>query len=126
MLFDASITISRTPEQVWSVFSNPDSWSVWWGGMGLSSADWQEGGKLNWGVGGYSTIVEIIPARKIHYSLKGAFTKDTVYTFEPVNKGTATQVTVREDYEGVSGGSSKQQELKEELTRLKTLVESNA
>jgi hypothetical protein len=125
MLFKSEITIASSPEKVWDTFVQCDQWILWWGGE-LKSAEWVQGGKMYWGIGGYSTILEIKPAKKIHYQLKGSYIKDTIYTFQPGLLGQSTRVTVEADYQGVTGGASKQNELEDELARLKKLVEKGS
>ena len=125
-MFRSEITISSPPKKVWDVFTQCENWAVWWGGNGLKSAEWTVGGKMYWGVGGCSTILELAPARRIHYQLKGAFTADTLYTFQSLGLGRSTRVMVQVEYTGVDVGASKQRELDEELTRLKRLVEKGS
>lgn len=126
MNFKKQITINCPPEKVWTVFTTPETWKTWWGGMGLTSADWRESGQLNWGVGGHSTILKLIPGQLIRYQLTGAYTKTTTYTFEAQQKGATTLVSVEQAFTGVTGGANKAGELEDELTKLKALVEKGS
>lgn len=123
------VAIGRSPEEVWAYVTEVQHWNEW-NAASLSSAEWEEGGKLNWKVGGFSSILApLTPARIMHFQLVGAFTQDTVFTLEPSGDGRSTEFTVQERYAGVSlsdGGATKRARWESDLARLKKLVEGGA
>jgi len=123
------VAIRRSPDEVWPYITEVEHWNEW-NAARLSSAEWEEGGKLHWEVGGFSSILEPLnPARMVHFQLVGAFTQDTVFTLEPSGDGRSTEFTVHEKYAGVSlsdGGATKRRRWESDLARLKKLAESEA
>lgn len=73
------IAIERTPEIVWGYFTDPQNWAKWWGG-GLKAAQWRQGGKIEWALGGSSSIEAIIPNKMV--KIAGDW-MSTTFTFEP-------------------------------------------
>jgi len=123
------VAIGRSPEEVWPYVTEVQHWNEW-NAASLSSAEWEAGGKLNWKVGGFSSILApLTPARMMHFQLVGAFTQDTIFALEPSGDGRSTEFTVQERYLGVSlsdGGAPKRARWESDLARLKKLVESGA
>jgi hypothetical protein len=61
-MLSTQVTIERSPQVVWDYLTEPQNWKTWWGG-GLKSAQWREGGKLDWEEGGTSRVEAIVPAQ---------------------------------------------------------------
>lgn len=124
-----NVAIGRSPDEVWPYITEVEHWNEW-NAASLSSAEWEEGGKLNWKVGGFSSILApLIPARTVHFQLVGVFTQDTVFTLEPSGDGRSTEFALHEKYMGVAlsdGGATKRARWESDLARLKNLVESGA
>lgn len=123
-MLNAEITIERSPEIVWAYFTEPRNWEKWWGG-GLKAAQWREGGKLEWALGGSSPIEAITPGRMIQ--IAGSW-MSTTFTFEPKGSGkTVVRMQESSPKGGASfsdGGASHLAQLSASLKKLKEHIES--
>jgi uncharacterized protein YndB with AHSA1/START domain/predicted RNA-binding Zn-ribbon protein involved in translation (DUF1610 family) len=124
-MLNAEITIERSPEIVWTYFTEPRNWEKWRGGM--KAAQWCEGGKLEWALGGSSPIEAIIPGRMVQ--IAGSW-MSTTFTFEPKGSGkTVVRIQESSPKGGASfsdGGASHLAQLNSSLIKLKEHVESEA
>lgn len=125
-MLNAEITIERSPEIVWAYFTEPRNWEKWWGG-GLKAAQWREGGKLEWALGGSSPIEAITPGRMVQ--IAGGW-MSTTFTFEPKGSGkTVVRMQESSPKGGASfsdGGASHLAQLNASLKKLKEHIESEA
>jgi uncharacterized protein YndB with AHSA1/START domain len=122
-MINVEITIERTPEIVWGYFTEPKNWVKWWGG-GLKAAQWQKNGKLEWAMGGSSSIEAIIPNKMLR--IDGGW-MSTTFTFEPYGSGkTITKLQESSPAGGASfsdGGEAHLSQLNASLTKFKESVE---
>ena len=123
-MLNAEITIERSPEIVWAYFTEPRNWEKWWGG-GLKAAQWREGGKLEWALGGSSPIEAIIPGKMVQ--IAGSW-MSTTFIFEPKGSGkTVLRMQESSPKGGASfsdGGASHLTQLNASLKKLKEHLES--
>jgi uncharacterized protein YndB with AHSA1/START domain len=97
-MFEAIIKVNRSPEVVWEYFTEAKNWEKWWGG-GLKSAQWEQGGRLEWALGGSSPIQAITPGKKVQ--TLGSM-MDTTFLFEAEKEG---ETTVRIQQGSPKGGA---------------------
>ena len=123
-MLEAEITIERSSEIVWDYFTNTKNWEKWWGG-GLKSADWSEGGNLEWALGGSSPIQAITPGKMVQTI--GSW-MDTTFTFEPAGSDeTIVRIQESSPKGGASfndGGAAHLADLNSYLKKLKENIES--
>ena len=123
-MFKAKITIKRSPEVVWDYFIEPKNWEKWWGG-GLKSAQWHQGGNLEWALGGSSPIQAITPGKMVQ-TLGNMM--DTTFTFEPEKSGeTTVRIQQSSPKRGASfsdGGVAHLATLNSNLNKLRDHIES--
>lgn len=121
---NAEIIIERSPKAVWAYFTEPGNWDKWWGGE-LKTAQWREGGKLEWAKGGSSSIEAITPGRMVQIDSRWF---SQTFTFEPKGNG-KTIVRIQEGLPkaGASfsdGGASHLAQLNSYLIKLKEHIEN--
>jgi len=121
------VQIDRSPEAIWSYFQEPQHWEKW-GGAKLKAADWKQGGELLWEAGGRYLISSISPKESVCFGAQysSGWSESITFTFNPVQNGKASIVRVDKNYAGVDfsdGGASRRQSSKDDLLRLKSLIE---
>jgi hypothetical protein len=122
----AQLKIGRSVGSVWACITEVQHWSEWFG-VGLTSAQWEQGGRLNLASGRFASILELTPAQELHLQFGGVIIEDIVFSLEPSDDGRATQATAQYKVAGASfsdGGASKRAEWESRLAKLKMLVES--
>jgi len=120
---DAEITIERSPEIVWSYFTEPGNWEKWEDGV-LKAAQWRKGGKLEWEGGGSSSISVFTSGKIVKIDERW---KSTAYTFEPDGIGNTIvgiQSTPSEEVDYSDGGAAESSRLISCLDNLKKCIES--
>lgn len=122
-MLSTQITIERSPEAVWEYLTEPQNWKTWWGG-GLKSAQWREGGELDWEVGGTSRIEAIVPGKMVR--MAGPW-MSTTFTVKPARAGDTTveieESALRGGASFSDGGKAHLAELHASLVRLKEQLE---
>jgi uncharacterized protein YndB with AHSA1/START domain len=119
------ITVQRSLQEVWEFFTIPSNWDKWWGGT-LTKVEpgWQNGAKLIWALGRPTTILNIIPQKKIEFESTWA---KGVWTFTATNSN-STQLTFEEKHvKGATIDPKKWQDEKSSvLLKFKQCVESES
>lgn len=125
-MMEAEIVIDRSPQTVWEYFTEPSHWEKWWGGA-VKSAEWRDGGEVEWALGGSSPVRAIIPSKMLE--MAGSFGMTIVFTFRPALGG-KTLVRIRENWPSggaqfTDGGASRLAKLHSNLGALKKCVEKD-
>ncbi|MFN8375071.1 MAG: SRPBCC family protein [Anaerolineae bacterium] len=121
----AEIKVNQSPQKVWKYFTYPTYWEKWWGGplKGVTPS-WQKGASLQWGLGGSSTIVDLVPQQRME--IGGAW-MNTTFSFTAADSG-STVVAIEEGAPkgGASfsdGGRTHLAQLNTSLQKFKAIVE---
>ncbi len=124
-MLSTEITIERPPEAVWAYFTEPGNWEKWRGGV--KAAQWRQGGRIVWALGGSSLIKAITPGKMIR--IAGSW-MTTTYTFNPLGSGkTVVRIDESSPKGGASfsdGGAAHLKQWKSSLVKLKEVVEGEA
>lgn len=120
----AASHIEARRDEVWSVFTDPRTWSMWYGGtLAMVDPAWRAGATLRWGLGAPSTVREYDDHARVQVVSVGGI----VSTWSFDDDASGTRVTVCADYSGsnvvVNDPEAVRQRLTRQVTGLKTYVE---
>jgi hypothetical protein len=76
----AAIKVNRPCDVVWKIFTNLNSWKVWWGGtLKRINPSWQVGATLEWEAGVESQVFDFNPLKRI--VIKGNYGEILTWSF---------------------------------------------
>ena len=86
------ITIDRSLDQVWAVFTDVSSWKTWWGGdLKSVTPGWQGNAKMRWSNGDQTAVLECHEKRRVE--LEGRYNERAIWSFQSASEG-CTSVTL--------------------------------
>ena len=122
----AVIRVNRPCDIVWRIFTDPNSWEIWWGGvLKRVNPGWQPEAILEWKGGDRSIVFDFLPLKRI--AVRGSygevitwsFTTDSPESTVVVMEGELSNSTLRETSPGAL-----EIEFQSALYRFKKYVES--
>jgi len=99
----AVITVNRACDVVWRIFTDPNSWEIWWGGtLKRVNPSWQAEAILEWKGGDRSTVFDFVPLKRV--GVRGSYGEIITWCFATdgpestvvVMKGDLSTSTLRE------------------------------
>ena len=122
----AAIKVNRPSDVVWNIFTDLNSWKVWWGGtLKRIHPSWQVGATLEWEAGDEGQVLDFNPLKRIVIKgnhgeiLTWSFTEDDMgSTFVEMEVDLSTS-SLRETNTGAL-----EIELQSALSKLKKYIES--
>lgn len=122
----AVIRVNRPCDIVWRIFTDPNSWEIWWGGvLKRVNPGWQPEAILEWKGGDRSIVFDFLPLKRIavrgNYGevITWSFTTDSPESTVVVMEGELSNSTLRETSPGAL-----EIEFQSALSKFKKYVES--
>jgi uncharacterized protein YndB with AHSA1/START domain len=76
----AVIRINRPCDVVWRIFTDPNSWEIWWGGtLKRVNPGWQSEAILEWKGGDRSTVFDFVPLKRV--GVRGSYGEIITWSF---------------------------------------------
>ena len=89
----AVIRVDRPCDVVWRIFTDPNSWEIWWGGdLKRVNPSWQAEAILEWKGGDRSRVFDFVPLKRV--GVRGSYGEVITWSF--TSDGPASTVVVME------------------------------
>ena len=76
----AVIRVNRPCDVVWRIFTDPNSWEIWWGGtLKRVNPSWQAEAILEWKGGDRSTVFDFVPLKRV--GVRGSYGEIITWSF---------------------------------------------